>query len=196
MSTATGALSDRRETGHATQFSIPRDRGAPSPCAGTSKGRSLATRRNKASTFVVRRTRRPDTEIIVAFRRVYAPFLDGEPAQTACNVTYTILPPGSGQFGATIGVKNGGSSILRGWSLTGVSPTDRPSPAPGMEPYHRSGGNVTVREQTGQTWEPRPTVRTWLSPRARLQQPCDRGNLCRRGRIRVNPLCSLITTRK
>ena len=82
-------------------------------------------------------------------------------AQTACNVVYTISPQSSSQFGATIGIKNGGSSTLSGWSLTWTFANGQTIASSWNGAASQSGANVTVREQTGQAWEDIPPGGTY-----------------------------------
>lgn len=82
-------------------------------------------------------------------------------AQTACNVTYTISPQGSSQFGATIGIKNGASNTLHGWSLTWSFANGQTIASSWNGVAAQSGGNVTVSEQAGQPWEDIPPGGTY-----------------------------------
>ena len=82
-------------------------------------------------------------------------------AQTVCNVTYTISPQNSSQFGATVGIKNGGSSTLSGWSLTWSFANGQTIASSWNGAATQSGGNVTVSEQTGQSWEDIPPGGTY-----------------------------------
>jgi hypothetical protein len=82
-------------------------------------------------------------------------------AQTACNVTYTISPQGSSQFGATIGIKNGASSTLHAWSLTWSFANGQTIASSWNGVASQSGSNVTVSEQAGQTWEDIPPGGTY-----------------------------------
>jgi hypothetical protein len=68
-------------------------------------------------------------------------------------VDYTISPQNSSQFGATIGIKNGGSSTLSGWSLTWSFANGQTIASSWNGTVSQSGSNVTVSEQSGQTWE-------------------------------------------
>jgi len=71
----------------------------------------------------------------------------------ACTVDYTISPQNSSQFGAAITIKNGGSTTLSGWSLTWTFANGQTIASSWNGTVSQSGANVTVTEQSGQTWE-------------------------------------------
>ncbi|MGB0062825.1 MAG: glycoside hydrolase family 11 protein [Terracidiphilus sp.] len=78
-----------------------------------------------------------------------------------CTVDYTISQYNSTQFGATIGIKNGGSSALSGWSLTWSFANGQTITSSWNGAVSQSGANVTVSEQSGQTWENIPAGGTY-----------------------------------
>jgi len=78
-----------------------------------------------------------------------------------CTVDYTISKYNSSQFGATVGIKNGGSSTLSGWSLTWSFANGQTISSSWNGAVSQSGANVTVSEQSGQTWENIPAGGTY-----------------------------------
>jgi glucuronoarabinoxylan endo-1,4-beta-xylanase len=72
---------------------------------------------------------------------------------SACTVDYTISPQNSSQFGATITIKNGGTTTLSNWSLTWTFANGQTIASSWNGAVSQSGANVTVSEQAGQTWE-------------------------------------------
>jgi hypothetical protein len=76
-------------------------------------------------------------------------------------VTYTITPQNSSQFGVAIGITNGGSSALSGWSLTWSFANGQTIASSWNGTASQSGANVTVSEQSGQTWENIPAGGTY-----------------------------------
>jgi glucuronoarabinoxylan endo-1,4-beta-xylanase len=72
---------------------------------------------------------------------------------SSCTVDYTISPQNTSQFGATITIKNGGSTALSGWSLTWTFANGQTVASSWNGAVSQSGGNITVSEQSGQTWE-------------------------------------------
>ncbi|MGP8173076.1 MAG: cellulose binding domain-containing protein [Terracidiphilus sp.] len=72
---------------------------------------------------------------------------------SACEVDYTISPQNSSQFGAAITIKNGGSTTLSGWSLTWSFANGQTIASSWNGTVSQSGANVTVSEQSGQSWE-------------------------------------------
>jgi len=72
---------------------------------------------------------------------------------SACTVDYTISPQNSSQFGAAITIKNGGSTTLSGWSLTWSFANGQKISSSWNGTVSQSGANVTVTEQSGQSWE-------------------------------------------
>jgi glucuronoarabinoxylan endo-1,4-beta-xylanase len=71
----------------------------------------------------------------------------------ACEVDYTISPQNSSQFGANITIKNNGSTTLSGWSLTWTFANGQTIASSWNGTVSQSGANVTVSEQSGQSWE-------------------------------------------
>jgi endo-1,4-beta-xylanase len=78
-----------------------------------------------------------------------------------CTVDYTIAKYSSSQFGATVGIKNGGSSTLTNWSLTWSFANGQTITSSWNGTVSQSGANVTVNEQSGQTWENIPAGGTY-----------------------------------
>jgi hypothetical protein len=75
------------------------------------------------------------------------------PSGGACVVTYTISPQNTSQFGATIAIKNNGSTTLSNWSLTWSFANGQTIASSWNGAVAQSGANVTVSEQAGQTWQ-------------------------------------------
>jgi cellulose 1,4-beta-cellobiosidase len=75
------------------------------------------------------------------------------PSGGACTVDYTISPQNSSQFGAAITIINGGSTALSGWSLTWTFANGQTISGSWNGTVSQSGANVTVSEQSGQSWE-------------------------------------------
>jgi len=76
------------------------------------------------------------------------------PSSTStCTVDYTISPQNSSQFGTTISIINGGSTTLSGWSLTWTFANGQTISGSWNGTVTQSGANVTVSEQSGQSWE-------------------------------------------
>jgi mannan endo-1,4-beta-mannosidase len=71
----------------------------------------------------------------------------------ACEVDYTISPQNSSQFGAAITIKNNGSTTLSGWVLTWSFANGQTISGSWNGTVSQSGANVTVSEQSGQSWE-------------------------------------------
>jgi len=85
----------------------------------------------------------------------------GGGGSSACTVDYTITPQNSSAFGATIGIKNGGSTTLSNWSLTWTFANGQTIASSWNGAVSQSGANVTVSEQSGQTWENIPAGGTY-----------------------------------
>jgi len=77
----------------------------------------------------------------------------GGGGSTACTVDYTVSTYSSSLFGANVTIKNGGSSTLSGWSLTWTFANGQTISSSWNGAVSQSGANVTVSEQSGQTWE-------------------------------------------
>jgi cellulose 1,4-beta-cellobiosidase len=75
------------------------------------------------------------------------------PTGGACEVDYTISPQNTSQFGATITIKNNGSTALSGWVLTWTFANGQTISGSWNGSVSQSGANVTVSEQSGQSWE-------------------------------------------
>jgi glucuronoarabinoxylan endo-1,4-beta-xylanase len=71
----------------------------------------------------------------------------------ACTVDYSISPQNSSQFGATVTIKNGGTTTLSNWVLTWTFANGQTIANSWNGAVSQSGGNVTVSEQAGQSWE-------------------------------------------
>jgi len=78
-----------------------------------------------------------------------------------CAVTYTSSPQNSSQFGATIAIKNNGSTTLSNWSLTWTFANGQTIASSWNGAVTQSGANVTVSEQAGQTWQNIPAGGTY-----------------------------------
>jgi len=78
-----------------------------------------------------------------------------------CAVTYTSSPQNSSQFGATIAIKNNGSTTLSNWSLTWTFANGQTIASSWNGAVSQSGANVTVSEQAGQTWQNIPAGGTY-----------------------------------
>jgi len=77
----------------------------------------------------------------------------GGGGSSACTVDYTITPQNSSAFGATIAIKNGGSTALSNWSLKWTFADEQTIASSWNGTVAESGASVTVSEQSGQTWE-------------------------------------------
>ncbi len=75
---------------------------------------------------------------------------------SACTVDYTISPQNTSQFGATVTIKNGGTTALSNWSLTWTFANGQTIASSWNGTESQSGANVTVSQQAGQTWESIP----------------------------------------
>ena len=85
----------------------------------------------------------------------------GGGGSSACTVDYAISQYNSTQFGATVSIKNGGSTALSGWSLTWSFANGQTITSSWNGTVSQSGANVTVSEQAGQTWENIPAGGTY-----------------------------------
>jgi hypothetical protein len=72
---------------------------------------------------------------------------------SACEVDYTISPQTSSAFGAAVTIKNGGTTALSNWTLTWSFANGQTIASSWNGTASQSGANVTVSEQSGQTWE-------------------------------------------
>ena len=75
---------------------------------------------------------------------------------SACTVDYTISPQSASQFGAAVTIKNGGNATLSNWSLTWSFANGQAISSSWNGAVSQSGTNVTVSQQSGQTWESIP----------------------------------------
>jgi glucuronoarabinoxylan endo-1,4-beta-xylanase len=80
---------------------------------------------------------------------------------SSCTVNYTITPQNSSSFGATVAIKNGGTATLSNWTLTWSFANGQTMASSWNGTASQSGANVTVTEQTGQTWENIPAGGTY-----------------------------------
>jgi glucuronoarabinoxylan endo-1,4-beta-xylanase len=77
----------------------------------------------------------------------------GTAGGSSCTVDYTISPQSPSQFGASITIKNGGTTTLSNWSLTWTFANGQAIASDWNGVVSQSGANVTVSEQAGQSWE-------------------------------------------
>jgi cellulose 1,4-beta-cellobiosidase len=75
------------------------------------------------------------------------------PTGGACEVDYTISPQNTSQFGATLNIKNNSNTTLSGWVLTWSFANGQTISGSWNGAVSQSGANVTVSEQSGQSWE-------------------------------------------
>jgi hypothetical protein len=68
-------------------------------------------------------------------------------------VKYTISPQNSSYFGATITIKNNGTTALSNWALAWSFANGQTISSSWNGTVSQSGSKVTVSEQTGQSWE-------------------------------------------
>ena len=80
---------------------------------------------------------------------------------SACTVNYTITPQNSTSFGATLAIKNGGTTALSNWTLTWGFANGQTISSSWNGTESQSGANVTVSQQPGQTWESIPAGGTY-----------------------------------
>ena len=80
---------------------------------------------------------------------------------SSCSVNYTITPQNSGTFGATVAIKNGGTTTLSNWTLTWSFANGQTIASSWNGTASQSGANITVSEQTGQTWQNIPAGGTY-----------------------------------
>jgi len=72
---------------------------------------------------------------------------------SACTVDYTISPQNSSNFGAAVTIKNGGTTTLSNWALTWSFANGQTISSSWNGTVAQSGANVTVSEQSGQSWQ-------------------------------------------
>ena len=80
---------------------------------------------------------------------------------STCSVNYTITPQSSSTFGATLAIKNGGTTALSNWTLTWSFANGQTISSSWNGTVAQSSANVTVSEQTGQAWENIPAGGTY-----------------------------------
>lgn len=85
----------------------------------------------------------------------------GTSGGSACTVNYSITPQNSSAFGATLSIKNGGTSALSNWTLTWSFANGQTISSSWNGTASQSGANVTVTQQSGQTWESIPAGGTY-----------------------------------
>ncbi len=74
-------------------------------------------------------------------------------ASTACGVVYTITPQNSSTFGAAITINNSGTTALSPWTLTWSFANGQTITSSWNGTASQSGANVTINEQSGQSWQ-------------------------------------------
>ncbi len=72
---------------------------------------------------------------------------------SACTVDYTITSQWTGGFGAAVTIVNGGSTTLSNWTLTWSFANGQTISGSWNGNVSQSGANVTVSEQSGQSWQ-------------------------------------------
>ena len=72
---------------------------------------------------------------------------------SACTVDYTITRQWAGGFGAAVTIVNGGSTTLSSWTLTWSFANGQTITSSWNGNASQSGANVTVSEQSGQSWQ-------------------------------------------
>lgn len=71
----------------------------------------------------------------------------------SCEVDYTINNSWSGGFGAAVTIKNKGTSTISNWTLTWSFANGQKITSAWNGNASQSGANVTVTEQSGQSWQ-------------------------------------------
>jgi cellulose 1,4-beta-cellobiosidase len=71
----------------------------------------------------------------------------------ACHVAYTITPQNTSAFGATLAITNNGTSTLSNWTLTWTFANGQTIANSWNGTATQVGANVSVSQQTGQTWQ-------------------------------------------
>lgn len=85
----------------------------------------------------------------------------GGGGSSACTVDYTITSQWQGGFGASVGIKNGGTTTLSNWVLTWSFANGQTISGSWNGAVTQSGANVTVSEQAGQSWQNIPAGGTY-----------------------------------
>jgi len=80
----------------------------------------------------------------------------GSTSASTCTVNYTTTPQNSSSFGATIAIKNSGTSTLSNWKLTWSFANGQTIANSWNGTVSQTGANVSVSQQAGQTWESIP----------------------------------------
>jgi len=81
---------------------------------------------------------------------------------STCTVNYTITPQNSSSFGATVAIKNSGTSTLSNWTLTWSFANGQTIANSWNGTVSQTGANVSVSQQAGQTWESIPAGGTYM----------------------------------
>jgi glucuronoarabinoxylan endo-1,4-beta-xylanase len=77
----------------------------------------------------------------------------GSTSASTCSVHYAITPQNSSAFGATVAIKNNGTTTLSNWTLAWSFGNGQTIANSWNGTVSQTGANVTVGEQSGQTWE-------------------------------------------
>jgi cellulose 1,4-beta-cellobiosidase len=85
----------------------------------------------------------------------------GSTSASTCAVHYTITPQNSSAFGATVAIKNSGTSTLSNWTLTWSFANGQTIANSWNGTVSQTGANVSVSQQSGQTWESIPAGGTY-----------------------------------
>jgi len=80
----------------------------------------------------------------------------GSTSASTCTINYTITPQNSSAFGATVAIKNNGTSTLSNWTLTWSFANGQTIANSWNGTVSQTGANVSVSQQSGQTWESIP----------------------------------------
>jgi glucuronoarabinoxylan endo-1,4-beta-xylanase len=85
----------------------------------------------------------------------------GSTSASTCSVHYATTPQNSSAFGATVAIKNSGTTTLSNWTLTWSFANGQTIANSWNGTVSQTGANVTVGEQSGQTWENIPAGGTY-----------------------------------
>ena len=80
----------------------------------------------------------------------------GSTSASTCTVSYAITPQNSSAFGATVAIKNNGTSTLSNWTLTWSFANGQTIANSWNGTVSQTGANVSVSQQSGQAWESIP----------------------------------------
>ncbi len=72
---------------------------------------------------------------------------------SACTVVYTVTSQWQGGYGASVSIANGGTTTLSNWTLTWTFANGQTISSSWNGNATQSGANVTVSEQSGQSWQ-------------------------------------------